>query len=117
MCFIFNRNFPEFNILSLTETNKDLLKSILLCDSLCFHSFSQAKHISNAVKSYFNANYKIRFNGEIYIEYTKREIPNLIKSVQAKAESIKNIYNNIYDKIKLNEVNNEIINLLSTLVT
>ena len=79
--FTFNKNIPDYNILSLMNINKDLLQSILLCDSLGFHSFLQAKNFLNAIKMYFDANYKVRFNGEITIEYSKREIPLFIRNI------------------------------------
>ena len=115
ICFILNSNIPDYNSLSLLHSNKDLLKSILLCDSLGFHSFSQAKNFMNAAKIYFDANYKVKFNGQICIEYFKREIPLFIRDVHIKKESIKNIYKNFSTKDKPNINNNEnkIINLLS----
>ena len=116
ICFMFSGNFPDFNTLSLLQMNKDLLKSILLCDSLGFHSFSQAKNFLNVIKIYFNCNYKVRFNGEIYIEYLKREIPLFIRDIHVKIESIKNLYKNLSNKDKLNNTNNnenKIINLFS----
>ena len=115
ICFTINGNFPDYDILSLLQMNKDLLKSILLCDSLGFHSFAQAKNFLEAIKIFFNANYKVRFNGEIYIEYLKREIPLFIRDIHVKVESIKNIYKNFYNKDKSNIINNDnkIINILS----
>ena len=114
ICFTFNKNIPDYNILSLMNINKDLLQSILLCDSLGFHSFLQAKNFLNAIKMYFDANYKVRFNGEITIEYSKREIPLFIRNIHIKVESIKNLYKNYSDKEKKNSnQNNKIINMLS----
>ena len=115
ICFTLGGNFPDYNVLSLLEANKDLLKSILLCDSLGFHSFTQTKNFLNACKIYFDANYKVRFNGKIYIEYLKREIPLFIRDIHIKVESIKNIFKNVYNKDKSNIGDNvdKIINLLS----
>ena len=113
ICFTFNGNFPDYNTLSLLQMNKDLLKSILLCDSLGFHSFSQARNFLNAITIYFNANYKVKYNGEIYIEYLKREIPLFIRDIHVKVESMKNIYKNFYNKDKVNNNDNKIINLFS----
>ena len=116
ICFTLNGNFPGYNTLSLLPMNKELLKSILLCDSLGFHSFSQAKNFFNAIKIYFNADYKVRFNGEIVIEYLKREIPLFIRDIHVKVESIKNIYKNLCNKDKAiinSNDNNKIINLFS----
>ena len=115
ICFTLGGNFPDYNVLSLLEANKDLLKSILLCDSLGFHSFTQTKNFLNACKIYFDANYKVRFNGKIYIEYLKREIPLFIRDIHIKVESIKNIFKNVYNKDKSNisDSDNKIINLLS----
>ena len=115
ICFTFGGNFPDYNILSLLQNNKDLLKSILLCDTLSFHSFSQTKNFFDAIKMYFDANYKVRFNGQISIEYLKREIPIFVRDIHVKVESIKNIYKNFYNKDKSNVNNNDnkIINLLS----
>ena len=115
ICFTLGGNFPDYNVLSLLEANKDLLKSILLCDSLGFHSFTQTKNFLNACKIYFDANYKVRFNGKIYIEYLKREIPLFIRDIHIKVESIKNIFKNVYNKDKSNigDNNNKTINLLS----
>ena len=114
ICFLFNGNFPDYNILSLIDINKELLKSILLCDSLGFHSFSQVKNFLNSIKIYFDANYKVRFNGEISVEYLKREIPIFIRDIHLKIESIKNIYKIFYDKEKgNNNKNSQIINILT----
>ena len=115
ICFTLNGNFPDYNILSSFQMNKDLIKSILLCDSLGFHSFSHAKYFLDAIKIYFNANYKVKFNGEIFIEYLKREIPIFIRDIHVKVESIKNIYKNFYnkDKANANNIDNKIINLFS----
>ena len=115
ICFTLGGNFPDYNVLSLLEANKDLLKSILLCDSLGFHSFTQTKNFLNACKIYFDANYKVRFNGKIYIEYLKREIPLFIRDIHIKVESIKNIFKNVYNKDKSNisDSDNKTINLLS----
>ena len=115
ICFTLGGNFPDYNVLSLLETNKDILKSILLCDSLGFHSFSQTKNFLNACKIYFDTNYKVRFNGKIFIEYLKREIPIFIRDIHVKVESIKNIFKNVYnkDKSNINSNDNKIINLLS----
>ena len=115
ICFTLGGNFPDYNVLSLLETNKDILKSILLCDSLGFHFFSQTKNFLNACKIYFDTNYKVRFNGKIFIEYLKREIPIFIRDIHVKVESIKNIFKNVYnkDKSNINSNDNKIINLLS----
>ena len=115
ICFTLNGNFPDYNTLSLLHMNKELLKSILLCDSLGFHSFSQAKNFLDAIKIYFNANYKVKFNGEIFVEYLKREIPIFIRDIHVKVESMKNIYKNFYNKDKANIISNDnkIINLFS----
>ena len=115
ICFTIGGNFPDYNVLTLLETNKDILKSILLCDSLGFHSFTQTKNFLNAIKIYFDANYRVRFNGNIFVEYLKREIPIFIRDIHVKVESIKNIFKNVYnkDKSNTNDNDNKIINLLS----
>ena len=110
-------NFPNYNTLSLMHNNKDLLKSLLLCNILGFHSYIQAKNFFNAVKIYFNATYKVRFDGLFFIEYMKREIPIFIRKVNIDINFLKN---NIFKKniIKENNNNNseigkKIIKLLS----
>ena len=115
ICFTIGGNFPDYNVLTLLETNKDILKSILLCDSLGFHSFTQTKNLLNAIKIYFDANYRVRFNGNIFVEYLKKEIPIFIRDIHVKVESIKNIFKNVYnkDKSNINNNDNKIINLLS----
>ena len=113
-CFIFNQNIPDFSILSLLQKNKDLIKSILLCDCIAFHSFFQAKNFLDIIKLYFNANYKLGINREIIIDYSKRDIPIFIRDIHIKLKSIGKI-KNFYDKLELNKnkENNKIINIIS----
>ena len=108
-------NFPNYNTLSLLYSNRDLLKSLLLCNSLGFHSFSQAKNFFNAIKIYFNCNYKVRFDGLFFIEYIKREIPIFIRNPNIEIDFLKSLMKNLPIKeINSNDNNNnKIINLLS----
>ena len=71
--FFFHDNFPDYNTISLMDTNKDILKSLLLCNSLGFNSFYQANNFFNAIKIYFNFNYKVRFDGFFLNEYLKKK--------------------------------------------
>ena len=109
-------NFPDYDTLSLMNSNKDLLKSLLLCNSLGFHSFSQAKNFFNAIKIYFNCNYKARFDGLFFVEYIKREIPIFIRNPNLEIDFIKSLMKNLDIKESNNTDNNnrnKIINLLS----
>ena len=109
-------NFPDFDTLSLMNSNKDLLKSLLLCNTLGFHSFSQAKNFFDAIKIYFNANYKVRFDGLFCAEYMKRDIPIFIRNNHGNIDYVKEVIKNFFNKdnnnIKVNN-NNKNINLLS----
>ena len=113
--FFLHINFPNYNTLSLMHTNKDILKSLLLCNSLGFHSFYQAKNFFNAIKVYFNANYRVRYDGLFFVEYLKREIPIFIRNSNAEIDYIKNILKTVdtEENYNCNKDENKIINLLS----
>ena len=63
ICLFLHTNFPDYNILTLMQANKEIIKSLLLCNTLGFHSFTYAKNFFNAIKIYFNSSYKVRFDG------------------------------------------------------
>ena len=106
-------NFPNYSTLSLIHNNKDLLKSLLLCNTLGFHSFIQAKNFFDGVKIYFNANYKVRFDGLFFIEYMKREIPIFIRKSNIDINFLKNNVIKNYNNNSKIESDKKIINLLS----
>ena len=106
-------NFPNYNTLSLMHNNKDLLKSLLLCNTLGFHSFNQAKNFYDAIKIYFNVDYKVRYDGLFYIEYMKREIPIFIRNANIEISFLKNFIKNNLNKENNNESDKKIVNLLS----
>ena len=107
ICLYLHSNFPDYDTLSLMHNNKDIIKSLLLCNTLGFHSFSHAQNFFDAIKRYFNSNYKVRFDGLFFIEYMKREIPIFIRNANVEIDSVKNIYKNILTKE--NNTNNNII--------
>ena len=115
MCLFIHNNFPEYDILSLMHTNKDILKSLLLCNTLGFQSFSQAKNFFTSIKIYFNIDYKVRFDGLFYIEYMKRDIPIYIRNSHLEMDIVKSIYSRLDIKENINTKisNYRIINLLT----
>ena len=117
MCLFLHTNFPDYDVLSLMQANKEIIKSLLLCNSLGFHSFTHAKNFFNAIKIYFNSNYKVRYDGLFFVEYMKREIPIFIRNPHVEIDSVRNLYKSIITKenILSNNVTNniKIINLLS----
>ena len=116
ICLFLHTNFPDYNILTLMQANKEIIKSLLLCNTLGFHSFSHAKNFFNAIKIYFNSTYKVRFDGLFYVEYMNREIPIFIRNPHVEIETVKNFYKNLLLKennlLNIN-TNQQVVNLLS----
>lgn len=116
ICLFLHTNFPDYDILTLMQANKEIIKSLLLCNTLGFHSFSHAKNFFNAIKIYFNSTYKVRFDGLFYVEYMNREIPIFIRNPHVEIETVKSFYKNLLLKennlLNIN-TNQKVVNLLS----
>ena len=111
ICIYLHTNFPNYETISLMTTNKEILKSILLCNCIGFHSFKHAKNFLEVIRNYFFINYKVRLDGLFCVEYLKREISIFIKECHIEIDFLKSILNKT-ENPKTNTETNK-LNILS----
>lgn len=70
----FHSPFPSSDVFKTFPCNKQILKSVLLCDVIGFHVFQNARNFLTCVQRIMGLFYEIRLHGFITISYLGRSI-------------------------------------------
>ena len=101
--------FPSIDIFKKIPWREEIMKSILNCSVIGFHSFESNRNFLNAAKILLNVDYKSTLQADIVLSYLGRKLfirvnnitpePELIKNVIEK-EEFKTLYNQLKNKNK-----------------
>ncbi|CAI2372636.1 unnamed protein product [Moneuplotes crassus] len=85
--------FPASEIFRLIPYRERLLKSLLNCDCIGFHSFEYARNFFTICKRILNVDFEFRRSGQIGIDYNGRNVSLVIAHVGVSYDSI---YNHVH---------------------
>ena len=111
ICLYLHTNFPSYETISLMTTNKEILKSLLLCNSIGFHSFKQAMNFLEVIRNYFFMTYKVKYDGLFFVEYLKREISIFVKECHIEIDFMRSFLKGVDNQKISNE--SDKLNILS----
>lgn len=80
--------FPASEIFKLIPYRKNLLKSLLSCDCIGFHSFEYARNFFTTCKRVLGVNFEFRRTGQLGIDYHGRNVSLVISHVGVSYDSI-----------------------------
>lgn len=94
----FHQSFPSSDIIKWLPYHTEILKSILLCDVIGFHTFTNARNFLTSCKRILGIFYELKYKGFIILKYMGRIIIIRIMHAGIDIDYIKSISNYMYDK-------------------